>query len=72
MATIKSRMQKRQIEKFSNGQIENILKYEQSPYKELAIIVWFFHEADIVTASINESADDFGEWNDNWFTQENG
>ena len=38
LATIKSRMQKRQIEKFSNGQIENILQHEQSPYKELAII----------------------------------
>ena len=38
LATIKSRMQKRQIEKFSIEQIEKILEDQQSIYKELAII----------------------------------
>lgn len=38
LATIKSRMQKRQIEKFSIEQIEKILENQQSLYKELAII----------------------------------
>ena len=38
LATIKSRMQKRQIEKFSKAQIEQILDNKNSPYKPLAII----------------------------------
>ena len=38
LETIKSRMQKRQIEKFSKAQIEQILDNKNSPYKPLAII----------------------------------
>ena len=38
-------------------------------YEELKIKITFFFGSDIITYSSDESADDLGEWNNDWFTQ---
>lgn len=40
----------------------------ESPY--LSIV--FLQEQDVITLSVNEGADDMGEWNGDWFPQKNG
>ena len=40
-------------------------------YKELEIGISFFLEQDIITSSNNESADDLGGWNSDWFAKGN-
>lgn len=38
-------------------------------YEELKIRIIVFFNSDIITDSISESADDLGEWNNDWFVQ---
>ena len=41
-------------------------------YEALAIKIVFFFDQDIITNSSNESADDLGGWNSDWFAKGNG
>ena len=41
-------------------------------YEGLEVEVIFFFKQDIITNSINESADDLGGWDNDWFAQGNG
>lgn len=36
-------------------------------YEPIDVKVIFFLEKDIITNSSNENADDFGDWNSDWF-----
>ena len=40
-------------------------------YKNLEIEVVYFQERDMITCSIEDSTDDFGQWNDGWFVKNN-
>ena len=41
-------------------------------YEELKIKITFFFNLDVITYSTSESADDLGEWNNDWFGQPKG
>lgn len=38
-------------------------------YEELKLRVVFYEDRDVISASVNDETDDFGGWNDAWFTQ---
>ena len=39
-------------------------------YKDLKLRVLFYEDVDVIAASKEDAADDFGGWNDAWFTQQ--
>ena len=41
-------------------------------YETLEMEIIFFISQDIITNSKNESADDIGVWDSNWFSSDNG
>ena len=41
-------------------------------YEKIEIKIIFFENNDVITSSKKDSADDFGDWNDHWFTGNNG
>lgn len=40
-------------------------------YEKIDIKIIVFESDDVITNSQNESADDFGQWNDGWFAKNN-
>jgi hypothetical protein len=43
---------------------------KKNEYKELVLRLLFLEEQDVITASSDDSADDMGSWNDDWFKKQ--